>query len=123
MELFEEIRRARRDDPDVSVREVGSPVRDTHRRTVRDALVSAVPPARKAVAARASPVLDEWKPLIDRWMADDRDAPAKSGTRLGGCGLAWSRSTTRRLASRRCAVVAKARRDWPAALVTVMVPQ
>ena len=43
MELFEQIRRARRDDPDVSVRELARRF-GTHRRTVRDALVSAVPP-------------------------------------------------------------------------------
>ena len=61
--MFEAIRRDRREDPDVSIRELA--VRHgVHRRTVRQALVSAEPPARK-VPARVAPVLDPVKPLID----------------------------------------------------------
>ncbi len=123
MELFEEIRRARRDDRDVSVRELARRF-GTHRRTVRDALVSAVPPARMPVAERASPVLDEWKPLIDQWLADDLKAPVKQ---RHTARRVWRRlveehdatvgeSTVRRY-------VARAKRDRPAVLAKVMVPQ
>jgi len=123
VELFEEIRRARRDDPGVSVRELARRF-GTHRRTVRDALVSAVPPARKPVAERASPMLDEWKPLIDRWLADDRDAPPKQ---RHTARRVWRRlveehdatvgeSTVRRY-------VARVKRDRPTVLAKVMVPQ
>ena len=51
VELFEQIRRARRDDPGVSIRELARRF-ETHRRTVRDALVSPVPPVRKASAPK-----------------------------------------------------------------------
>jgi hypothetical protein len=67
VELFEQIRRARRDDPGVSVRELARRF-GTHRRTVRDALVSAVPPQRKVSAPKAAPGLDQWKPIIDGWL-------------------------------------------------------
>jgi hypothetical protein len=75
VELFEQIRRARRVEPGVSVRELAARF-GTHRRTVRDALVSPVPPARKAVV-RASPVLGGWKATIDGWLEADREAPRK----------------------------------------------
>ena len=61
--MFEAIRRDRRDDPDVSIRELA--VRHgVHRRTVRQALASAEPPARK-VPVPSAPVSDPVKPLID----------------------------------------------------------
>ena len=59
VELFEQIRGTRRFEPDVSVRELARRF-ETHRRTVREALASAVPALRKP-AERASPVLDEWE--------------------------------------------------------------
>jgi hypothetical protein len=67
VELFEQIRRARRLEPEASIRESARRF-GTHRRTVREALVSAVPASRKAVV-RPSPVLDPWKaePPWDRW--------------------------------------------------------
>ena len=122
MELFEQIRRARRDDPDVSIRELASRF-GTHRR-VRDALVSAVPPPRKQYPARSAPVLDEWKPIIDRWLAEDRGAPRKQ------------RHTARRIWQRHVsehdAVVGEstvrryveaAKRDVSAVISDVKVPQ
>jgi len=123
VELFEQIRRARRDDPEVSVRELARRF-GTHRRTVRDALVSAVPPERRPVVGRASPVLDEWKPLIDRWLADDRNAPPKQRHTARRVwrrlvtehGATVGESTVRRY-------VAQAKRNRPAVLVKVMVPQ
>ena len=68
VELFEQIRGTRRFEPDVSVRELARRF-ETHRRTVREALASAVPAPRKA-AERASPVLDEWKPIIVGWLIE-----------------------------------------------------
>ena len=75
VQVFEAIRRDRRDDPDVSIRELA--VRHgVHRRTVRQALVSAEPPARK-VPLRVAPVLDPVKPLIDAMLREDLTAPRK----------------------------------------------
>jgi len=48
-----------------------------HRRTVRQALESAVPPARKAPRDRSAPKLGEFRELIDEWLIADVDAPRK----------------------------------------------
>ena len=73
--VFEAIRRDRREDPEVSIRELA--VRHgVHRRTVRQALASAEPPARK-VPQRVAPVLDPVKPLIDAMLREDLTAPRK----------------------------------------------
>lgn len=47
-----------------------------HRRTVRQALLSAVPPPRKKPAPRAA-VLDPAKPWIDEMLREDANAPSK----------------------------------------------
>lgn len=75
MALYEQIRKARRDEPGVSIRELARRF-GTHRRNVREALASPVPPLRKPVV-RSSPALDEWKPLIDEWLEADKTAPRK----------------------------------------------
>lgn len=75
MELFEQIRKAH-DREDLSVRALAERF-GTHRRTVRQALVSAVPPPRKPRPPRVCPVLDPWKPIIDGWLEADKDAPKK----------------------------------------------
>ena len=122
VQLFEQIRRARRVDPEVSIRELACRF-GTHRRTVRDALASAVPPPRKPVS-RPSPVLDAWKPTIDGWLDTDREAPRKQ---RHTARRVWQRlvdehqaqvgeSTVRRY-------VAEVRRRQPAVLVEVKVPQ
>ena len=46
-----------------------------HRRTVRQALESPVPPARKRPEGRPAPRLGEWRALIDSWIEADRSAP------------------------------------------------
>jgi len=73
--VFEAIRRGRRDDPDVSIRELATR-HGVHRRTVRQALASAQPPARR-VPLRVAPVLDPVKPLIDAMLREDLTAPRK----------------------------------------------
>jgi transposase len=75
VELFEEIRKASagRDSP--SIREL-SRMFGVHRRMVRQALESAVPPPRKA-APRKAPSLGLWKSTIDTWLAEDESAPKK----------------------------------------------
>src|SRR4051794_25423996 len=74
VELFEAIRRdARREN--ASVRELARRY-SVHRRTVRQALASASPPARK-VPVRKAPRLDPVKPLIDAMLREDLTAPRK----------------------------------------------
>ncbi|MEU9821738.1 MULTISPECIES: IS21 family transposase [unclassified Pseudonocardia] len=74
VELFEAIRRdARRED--LGVRELARKYR-VHRRTVRRALDSALPPPRK-VPVRRAPRLDPLKPLIDGMLREDLTAPRK----------------------------------------------
>jgi transposase len=74
VELFEAIRRdARREG--LSIRGLADR-HGVHRRTVRQALASAVPPPRKT-PVRAAPKLDPAKPLIDGMLYADLDAPRK----------------------------------------------
>ena len=75
VELFEQIRRDRRLE-EMSVRELA--VRHgVHRRTVRQALASAVPPSRQTYPSRARPAIDPWRDLIDAWLIADQEAPKK----------------------------------------------
>ena len=48
-----------------------------HRRTVRQALASAIPPPRKAYPPRPRPAIDPYVEVIDGWLLADRDAPRK----------------------------------------------
>lgn len=75
VELFEEIRKAHEAD-ELSIHALARRFM-THRRTVRQALESATPPARKAPPPRVSPALEPYKALIDGWLAEDKDAPRK----------------------------------------------
>jgi len=63
-----------------------------HRRTVRQALASAVPPPRKQYPARPRPAIDPYAAIIDGWLITDQDAPKKQLTPLGGSGGVWSPS-------------------------------
>jgi transposase len=74
VELFAAIRRDARVEG-LSIRELAAR-HHVHRRTVRQALVSAVPPARK-VPERVSPRLEAFKPSIDAMLRADLDAPKK----------------------------------------------
>jgi hypothetical protein len=75
VELFEQIRRDWRAGGS-SIRELA--VRHhVHRRTVRQAVTSAVPPPRKAYQRRPRPALDPYTQVIDEWLLADRDVPRK----------------------------------------------
>ena len=74
MELFEHIRRDRRDEG-VSIRGRADRHR-VHRRTVRQALRSALPPPRKQ-ASRAAPKLGPYVAIIREWLVADLSAPRK----------------------------------------------
>ena len=75
VELFEQIRRDRRAG-ESSIRELAGR-HHVHRRTVRQALASAVPPPRKAYSRRPRPAVDPYRGVIDGWLLADRDAPRK----------------------------------------------
>lgn len=74
VEQFAAIRRDSRVEG-LSIRELAVKYR-VHRRTVRQALASAVPPPRKT-PARSSPKLDPFKPAIDAMLVADTTAPRK----------------------------------------------
>jgi transposase len=48
-----------------------------HRRTVRQALASAMPPPRKAYRPRPRPAIGPYAAIIDEWLLADRDVPRK----------------------------------------------
>lgn len=74
MEQFERIRREHREEG-VSIRELARR-HGVHRRAVRQALASAVPPPRQAYE-RSRPAIGPHAATIRRWLTEDRDAPRK----------------------------------------------
>jgi transposase len=48
-----------------------------HRRTVRQALASAVPPPRKAYRPRPRPAIGPYEAIIDAWLLADREVPPR----------------------------------------------
>ena len=75
VEQFEQIRRDR-DREGLSIR--GLAVRHgVHRRTVKQALASPVPPVKRSPVGRPAPKLGPYRSVIDRWLQADRDAPRK----------------------------------------------
>ena len=75
MEQFEQIRRDHAREG-LSIRELARR-HGVHRRAVRQALVSAVPPAKRAPSGRPAPKLGAFRAVIDAWLAADREAPRK----------------------------------------------
>ncbi|MFG2851789.1 IS21 family transposase [Streptomyces mirabilis] len=75
VELFANIRRDKRLDPSLSQRALAEKY-GTHRRTVRQALQSAVPPPRKTPKPRMT-LLDPAKRWIDAMLWEDQTAPRK----------------------------------------------
>lgn len=74
VELFAAIRRDARVEG-LSIRQLATKY-EVHRRTVRQALASAVPPPRKT-PVRISTVLEPFKPAIDAMLRSDLVAPRK----------------------------------------------
>jgi transposase len=75
VELFEQIRKDRRVEG-ASIRELADRHR-VHRRTVRQALESAVPPSRKPYPQRPRPAIDAYVAVIDGWLLADLEVPRK----------------------------------------------
>ncbi|MDQ2710252.1 MAG: IS21 family transposase [Actinomycetota bacterium] len=75
MELFEAIRRDRRDQG-LSIRELAER-HGVHRRTVRQALDRALPPPRQAYTRRRCPAMDPYAAVVQGWLLADRVAPRK----------------------------------------------
>jgi transposase len=75
MELFEQIRRDR-DREGLSTRALAVKY-GVHRRAVRQALASPLPPAKRVPVWRPAPKLGAYHALIDAWLEADRDAPRK----------------------------------------------
>ena len=75
VELFEQIRRDQ-DREGLSIRALAARHR-VHRRTVRQALESSVPPAKRHPERRPAPKLGEYRELIDEWLIADLVAPRK----------------------------------------------
>lgn len=75
VELFERIRRDNEREG-LSIRALADR-HGVHRRAVRQALASAVPPGRKTPQRRRRPVLGEHEHVIRRWLREDLDAPPK----------------------------------------------
>lgn len=75
VEQFEQIRRDR-DREGLSIR--GLAVRHgVHRRTVKQALASPLPPVRRAPVDRPAPKLGQFRAVIDGWLLADQGAPRK----------------------------------------------
>jgi transposase len=75
VELFERIRRDHALEG-LSIRALAER-HGVHRRAVRQALESALPPARRRPVARPAPALGEYRAVIDGWLEGDRAAPPK----------------------------------------------
>src|SRR6516225_11408456 len=75
VELFEQIRRDR-EFAGLSLHALARKY-GVHRRTVRQALESPLPPERKRPEGRPAPALGLYREWIDQILITDRDAPAK----------------------------------------------
>ena len=75
MEQFEQIRRDREREG-LSIRALAER-HGVHRRAVRQALESPLPPVKRAPVSRPAPKLGAYRAVIDAWLLDDRVAPRK----------------------------------------------
>ena len=75
MQQFEQIRRDHAREG-LSVRELARR-HGVHRRAVRQALDSAIPPAKRVPESRPAPKLGPYRAIIDGWLEADRSAPRK----------------------------------------------
>jgi transposase len=75
VELFEQIRKDH-DREGTSIRALAER-HGVHRRTVRQALASPLPPPRKRPERRPAPALGPHRETIDAWLIADREAPPK----------------------------------------------
>lgn len=75
VEQFEQIRRDRAREG-MSIGELARR-HGVHRRAVRQALRSAVPPPKRPPRSRPAPKLGPYRPIIDEWLRDDQEAPRK----------------------------------------------
>lgn len=75
VEQFEQIRRDR-DREGLSIRELARR-HGVHRRAVRQALASPVPPPKRKPCTRPAPKLGPYRVIIDGWLEGDREAPRK----------------------------------------------
>jgi transposase len=75
VEQFEQIRRDHEREG-LSIRALAAR-HGVHRRAVRQALASPVPPAKRAPVSRPAPKLGEYRAVIDAWLLADREAPRK----------------------------------------------
>jgi transposase len=122
VELYEQIRKVR-DREQISLRELSRRFQ-VHRRDVRQALASAIPPPRKVSPPRPAPALGPYRAIIEAWVESDRTAPRKqrhTGRRVWErlveeYGAEIGESTVRRY-------VAEVRRRQDKPLVEVAVPQ
>jgi len=75
VEQFEQIRRDR-DREALSIRALAER-HGVHRRAVREALASSLPPVKRVAVGRPAPKLGAYRELIDEWLAADVEAPRK----------------------------------------------
>jgi transposase len=75
VEQFEQIRRDREREG-LSIRALAER-HGVHRRAVRQALASAVPPAKRVPVSRPAPKLGPYRAIVDEWLEADRVAPRK----------------------------------------------
>jgi transposase len=122
VEQFEQIRRDR-DREGLSLRALAER-HGVHRRAVRAALASSLPPVKRVPQGRAASKLGAYRELIDEWLAADLEAPRKQRH--------TSKRIWRRLVDEQGAVVAettvrdhvrKRRREMGLAARDVFVPQ
>jgi hypothetical protein len=77
VELYEQIRRdaarMRSETGEVSIRALAS-LHETHRRMVRLALESALPPQKRVQGSRPAPALGAFHEVIDGWLLGSRGA-------------------------------------------------